>query len=131
MSCSCSNIQNFGASPINLNWCIVRGDTGTLRVKFFETDEETSFDTDSWTYAASAYDNKSGVTYNLTAHGSAGYVDVIAPASVTELWGSGYGSVVAELTFDIQVTMPADGEDTIWTPVIGTISVLGDITGSL
>ena len=52
----------------------------------------------------------------------------MAPASITELWGTGYKSVVTELTFDLQVTI--DGE-TIWTPLIGTISVLGDITGSL
>ena len=57
-----------------------------------------------------------------------GYVDIMAPASITELWGLGYKTVVTELTFDLQVTI--DGE-TIWTPLIGTISVLGDITGSL
>jgi hypothetical protein len=42
--------------------------------------------------------------------------------------------VVAELPFDLQITIPTDGpNDTIWTPVIGTICVLGDITpgGSL
>jgi hypothetical protein len=38
------------------------------------------------------------------------------------------------LPFDLQITIPAaTGEDTVWTPVIGTICVLGDITpgGSL
>jgi hypothetical protein len=49
----------------------------------------------------------------------------MAPASITELWGTGYKSVVTELTFDLQVTI----DNTIWTPVIGTISVFGDITG--
>jgi len=38
------------------------------------------------------------------------------------------------LPFDLQITIPAaSGEPTVWTPVIGTICVLGDITpgGSL
>jgi hypothetical protein len=33
---------------------------------------------------------------------------------------------VTELAFDLQVTI--DGA-TVWTPVIGTITVLGDVTG--
>jgi hypothetical protein len=52
----------------------------------------------------------------------------MAPACITKYWGTGFKSVVTELTFDLQVTI--DGE-TIWTPLIGTISVIGDITGSL
>ena len=41
--------------------------------------------------------------------------------------------VVAELPFDLQVTISDAGEDTVWTPVIGTICVLGDVSpgGSL
>jgi hypothetical protein len=52
----------------------------------------------------------------------------MAPASLTANWGTGFKSVVTELTFDLQVTIDAE---TIWTPLIGTISVLGDITGNL
>jgi hypothetical protein len=40
---------------------------------------------------------------------------------------------VAELSFDLQVIIPAgsgEGEDTTWTPVIGTICVLGDVSGT-
>jgi hypothetical protein len=33
---------------------------------------------------------------------------------------------VAELTFDLQVVIE---NETVWTPVIGTISVIGDVTG--
>jgi hypothetical protein len=52
----------------------------------------------------------------------------MAPSSITELWGTGYKTIVTELTFDLQVTIDSD---TVWTPLIGTISVIGDITGSL
>jgi hypothetical protein len=39
-----------------------------------------------------------------------------------------YRSVVAELSFDLQAVIP-DGLSTItWTPVIGTICVLGDVS---
>ncbi len=42
-------------------------------------------------------------------------------------------SVVAELPFDLQVNIPTAGENTIWTPIIGTITVIGDVSpgGSL
>jgi hypothetical protein len=33
-----------------------------------------------------------------------------------------------ELPFDLEVTIPETGDDTVWTPVIGTISVLSDIS---
>jgi len=52
---------------------------------------------------------------------------VTAPADVTVEWGLIYGSVVAELLFDVQV----DTGSQIWTPVVGTISVIGDVGGSL
>jgi len=42
-------------------------------------------------------------------------------------WGTGYKSKVADLNFDLQVTMGS----VVWTPVSGTISVLGDVSGSL
>jgi hypothetical protein len=52
----------------------------------------------------------------------------LAPASLTSQWGLGYKTIVTELTFDLQVTIDTD---VIWTPLIGTISVIGDISGSL
>ena len=49
---------------------------------------------------------------------------------MTENWGTKYRSVVAELSFDLQAIVP-DGSTTItWTPVIGTICVLGDVSPS-
>ena len=118
----------FGADPARIKWNIVRGDTSPLRIEFLQDDEVTYFDTSGWIYEATSYDPQSDVLDSLEITAGEGYVDILAPASITELWGTGYKSVVTELTFDLQVTI--DG-DTIWTPVIGTISVIGDITGSL
>jgi hypothetical protein len=118
----------FGADPARIKWSIVRGDTSPLRIEFFEDDEVTYFDTSDWTYEATTYDPQSDTLDSLEVTPGEGYVDIMAPASITELWGTGFKSVVTELTFDLQVTID---NDTIWTPLIGTISVIGDITGSL
>jgi hypothetical protein len=118
----------FGADPARIKWNIVRGDTSPLRVEFLEDDETTYFDTSDWTFEATSYDPQSDVLDALEVTGGEGYVDIMAPASLTQFWGTGFKSVVTELTFDLQVTI--DGE-TIWTPLIGSISVIGDITGSL
>ena len=118
----------FGADPARIKWNIVRGDTSPLRVEFLQDDEVTYFDTSDWTYEATSYDPQSDFLDSLEITPGSGYVDIMAPASLTANWGIGFKSVVTELTFDLQVTI--DGE-TVWTPLIGTISVLGDITGSL
>jgi len=118
----------FGADPARIKWNIVRGDTSPLRVEFLQDDEVTYFDTSDWTYEATSYDPQSDFLDSLEVTPGVGYVDIMAPASITQFWGTGFKSVVTELTFDLQVTI--DGE-TIWTPLIGTISVIGDVTGSL
>ena len=120
--------ETFGADPARIKWSIVRGDTSPLRVEFLQDDEVTYFDTSDWTYQATTYDPQSDALDELEVTAGEGYVDIMAPASITELWGTGYKSVVTELTFDLQVTID---ENTIWTPLIGTISVIGDVTGSL
>ena len=127
-----SEIQKYGAVPANIQWTIVRGDTGTLRFDFYEDDEKTVKDTTGWTYLATAYDSSGNVLDDLPTSSGAGYVVITAPASTTANWGTGFGYVVGELPFDIQVTIPGT-PDTIWTPVLGTIRVLGDVTtgGSL
>jgi hypothetical protein len=122
MSCS---PEIFGANPANLKWQVVRGDTSSLRVEFFENDEVTPFNTSDWEFAATTYDFRGDVLDDLEVSSGNGYVDITAPAEITSLWGSGYSSTVAELAFDLQVTI----DDMIWTPVIGTITVLGDVTG--
>jgi hypothetical protein len=118
--------QTFGADPANIKWNVVRGDTAILLVQFLEEDEETFRDTSGWDFVATAYDPISGNTDELETEDGEGYVEITAPAFVTEGWGSGSGGRVAELKFDLQVITE---DDVTWTPVIGTISVIGDITG--
>lgn len=115
----------YGADPANIKWNIVRGDTARIRVKFFENDEVTAYDTTDWTYASTAYDFKGEVLDTLTVTPGTGYVDIVASAATTATWGLGYNSISAELAFDLQVTL--DTGD-IWTPIIGTIVVRSDVT---
>jgi len=126
---SCEN-EIFGSDPVNIRWSVVRGDTSTLRVDFLNNDETTYIDTDGWTYNASAYDRKTDIIDELEVEAFDGYVIVTAPADITSFWGSTYGGLVAELTFDLEVTLN-DADSTVWTPVIGSISVIGDVAGGL
>jgi hypothetical protein len=131
-----STINRFGASPASIQWKVVRGDTATLKVDFFEDDETTAFDCSDWTYKATAYDTNGDVLDELVVEPLSNSVTIKAPASLTLNWGSSYKSVVAELPFDLQVIIESTSgfsEDTVWTPIIGTITVLGDVTpgGSL
>ena len=123
---TCCEPEIFGANPMNIKWTIVRGDTSPLRIEFYENDEITPYDTTDWEYVASAYDFKEDVTDELEISSGDGYVEITATPDITKYWGTGYRSTVAELAFDLQVTI--DGE-TVWTPVVGTISVIGDVTG--
>ncbi len=125
MTSPCSP-EILGADPAHVRWQVVRGDTSTIKIEFFENDEVTYFDTSDWTYVASAYDFKGDVVDELEVVPGDGFVEIIATSDITSLWGTGYSSVVSELAFDLEVTI---GNDIIWTPVIGTISVLGDVTG--
>jgi hypothetical protein len=118
----------FGADPIRLKWQIVRGDTATMRVEFFENDEETAYDVSDWDFVSTAYDSKNDFLDELDVIIGVGYVDIVAPSDITLSWGTGYSSVVTELMFDLEVTL-TDG--TVWTPVVGTITVLGDVSGTL
>jgi len=128
-----STINRFGANPASIQWKVVRGDTAKLSVDFFELDETTGFDCTGWTYEATTYDSSGDVLDQLVVDSDGHSVTITAPASLTVNWGSGYKNVVSELPFDLQVNIPAVGENTIWTPIIGTITVLGDVTpgGSL
>jgi hypothetical protein len=122
----CNDTEIFGADPARVQWNIVRGDTSPLRIEFYENDETTLYDTTGWEYLATTYDFKGDVLDELEIESGDGYVNITATSDITSLWGTGYTTVVAELAFDLQVTID---EDTIWTPVIGTIRVLGDVTG--
>ena len=119
---------SFGSSPVNVKWNITRGDTATLTVQFLEDDEVTLVDTSDWEYVSSAYDARGDVLDELEVTESNGTVTITAPADITVNWGVGSGSVLAELAFDLEITID---NDTVWTPIIGTIVVLGDVSGSL
>ncbi len=99
---------------------------GTWFVATLEDDEITFFDTSSWTYLATSYDPKTDIIDPLSIVSYPGYVEILASPSITQHWGSGYRQTVAELMFDLQVTID---NNTVWTPVVGTISVSGDVTG--
>lgn len=118
----------FGADPVRIKWQVVRGDNAKIRIEFLENDESTYYDIDDWEFIATTYDVKGDVLDELEISTGDGYIDVLANPEITEFWGTGYSSVTAELMFDVQVTID-DG--TVWTPVIGTISVLGDVSGTL
>jgi len=134
MANCCYDTQKYGANPINIQWRVVRGDTATLTVDFLDADETTAFDTDGWSYAATVYDPAGDVLDALVVEATTGSITITAPSTVTERWGTGYKNVVAELSFDVSVDIPQAGPNCyVWTPIIGTISVLGDVTpgGSL
>ena len=126
-------IEKYGATPANIQWTVVRGDTSNLTIEFFEDDEVTKWITTGWTYKATSYDPNGDYLDELSITTGAGKVIITAPASLTELWGTRYKSVVAELPFDLQVIVPDNDGDITWTPVIGSICVLGDVSpgGSL
>jgi hypothetical protein len=118
----------FGSDPVNVKWSVVRGDTSTLRVDFLENDETTSFDIDGWTFLSSAYDPKTDIIDELTVTAGDGYVEILIPSDISTNWGTLYSGTVAELSFDLRVTLT---DDTIWTPVVGTISVIGNVSNGL
>ena len=99
-------IEKYGATPANIQWTVVRGDTSNLTVEFFEDDEVTKWTTTGWTYKATSYDPNGDYLDELSITTGAGKVIITAPASLTELWGTRYKSVVAELPFDLQVIVP-------------------------
>jgi hypothetical protein len=127
-------IEKYGASPANIQWTVVRGDTANLLVEFLQDDEVTPFDCDDWTFRATAYDPMGNVLDNLTVTVIDNEATITAPASVTKDWGTGYSQVTAELRFDLEVIIEGGSgpnADTVWTPVIGTICVLSDMTPGL
>jgi hypothetical protein len=121
-----SVFESFGLVPANIKWTVVRGDTAELKIDFLQDDEVTTVDISDWTFEANAYDIKGEATDELEVTVGNGYVVIVAASDITENWGVGYGSVVGELGFDLQVAY----SNKTWTPVVGTIKVLGDVTGA-
>lgn len=122
----------FGADPVRIKWNVVRGDSSPITIEFLEDDEKTYFDISDWTFLATAYDPKTDILDELEVIVGEGLVRIDIHPVVSNFWGTGYSSVVSELMFDLQVTIPTTPVETVWTPVIGTLVVLGDVTsGSL
>jgi hypothetical protein len=124
-------VEKLGATPAHIQWTVVRGDSSTLSVQFLEDDEVTGWDIEDWTFAATAYDVTGDILDELAVTVSGHTATIFVSADITKNWGSTFKTIVAELPFDLQATISAgedDTEDTIWTPVLGTICVLGDIT---
>ena len=124
MSDACCPDEFIGAEPAQVKWRVVRGDTATLMVQFYENDETTFYDTSTWTYLATAYESKADRYDELDIEVNAGYIKITASPEITSTWG--VGAKTAELSFDVQVTID---EDTVWTPILGIISLVGDVTG--
>lgn len=122
------SVEKHGASPANVQWTVVRGDSATLKIEFFEDNETTYFDIDNWEFLATAYDASGDFLDDLPVVAEDGYVEIKVPADTTANWGLNYKTVVAELPFDLEVTITEGNETTTWTPVVGTICVLGDVT---
>ena len=122
---SCCPDEYFGSNPITIKWNVVRGDTAKLRIQFLDNDEVTVFDISDWEFASSAYDTRGDFLDELEIVEGNGYIDIVASSEITANWGTGSGSVVAELAFDLEIII----DDTVWTPVLGTITVIGDVTG--
>jgi hypothetical protein len=118
--------SKLGSRPAFIKWEVVRGDTATLKVEFYEENEKNLYNTDNWSYSCTAYDKRKKEFYSLQVEEDDGFVVVTALPEVTSLWGSGINNLVAQLEFDLEIVMD-DG--IVWTPIIGTISVIGDITG--
>jgi hypothetical protein len=126
-------MQTLGSNPAMINWRVVRGDTAKLRVSFLQKNEIDQYDTTGWEYSATAYDPKTETSYPLTIVLVDEYVDIIANAELTETWGAQQNTaIVAELSFDLQVSFPVEDDDPeIWTPIIGNITVIGDVTAGV
>jgi hypothetical protein len=125
---NCGPDTPVGSDPANVKWSVVRGDSATLRVEFFEDDGVTKSSTSGWLAVASTYDYRGDVIDELETQVGDGYVDIIISPETSRLWGVGYRPIAADLGFDLQITL---SNQTVWTPVLGSISVIADISGSL
>jgi hypothetical protein len=118
----------FGSDPVNIKWSVVRGDTSTLRVDFLDNDEITHYNTNAWSYISNAYDPRTDIIDELAVIEGSGYVEISVPSDISTNWGTVFSGTVAELNFDLRVTL---SDNTVWTPVVGTISVIGNVSNGL
>jgi hypothetical protein len=118
--------MSIGAKPAYVKWDVVRGDTSVLRVEFYDQDEKTPYDTTGWTFLCTVFDRRNNTLTHLDVEAFEGFIKITAPPAITEQWGDGFNTKVTQLDFDVEVTID---DEIVWTPVIGIVSVIGDITG--
>jgi hypothetical protein len=118
--------QRLGVTPVNIRWNVTRGDSSSIRVQFLEANEVTSVDISKWIFEATAFNRKERIFDDLEVKVSGSSVIITATSDLTEFWGTGVNTTVAELTFDLQAIID---RNTVWTPIVGTITVIGDVTG--
>jgi hypothetical protein len=121
-----NSLLNLGVKPVNIRWNVTRGDTSSIRVQFLQNDEATSVDISGWKFEATAFNQRDRIFDELEVKVEGSDIIITANADLTEFWGSGIKTTVAELTFDLQVIIDPL---TVWTPIVGTILVIGDVTG--
>ena len=39
--CNNNSIKKYGTQPIDMQWSVIRGDTSSLKIEFFNNDENT------------------------------------------------------------------------------------------
>lgn len=120
-------MTTIGSDPIQINWDVTRGDTSTIRIDFLENDQATPIDISSWDIISTAYNVKKKTTDDLEVIVGNGYIEITATSDITSEWGTGFGSIIGNLFFDVQTTIG----DIVWTPISGTITVLGNVSGVL
>ena len=118
--------DTFGATPANIKWTVVRGDTAKLKIEFLENDEVTFYDNSEWSYTSTAYDSSGDILDELTVLPNVGYVEILITSDVSANWGTRYNGVSADIPFDLQIFI--SDTNTTWTPVIGTICVIADVS---
>jgi len=116
-----------GADPAQVKWRVVRGDTASIEFHFLQNDEVNFLDLSLWNFSATALYSKTNTLYSLSVSVSSGIVTVTASSDITKLWGTENNqSISAELNFDLQAIRTTDA--VVWTPVIGIIQVISDVS---
>jgi hypothetical protein len=127
MSDLCCPEDFIGADPAQVKWRVVRGDTASIEFHFLENDEVTFLDLSLWNFSATAFYSKTDSSDSLNVSVNTGIVTVTASSDITETWGTENNqSISAELSFDLQAIRTTDA--VVWTPVIGIIQVISDVS---
>lgn len=111
-----------GSSPANVMWTVVRGDDAKLSLQFLDTDGVTPLNVSGWTYS-SKVKTASGLVSATVTPGASSTVVIHITDEQTSAMDIPTASP-ASYPFDLQVTK---ADETVWTPLIGTLRVLPDV----